>query len=65
MEEDEESYYPCVECEFPRKSLLIRGKLIPTLKIRFERFEQNELDSATMGEEQELDRRSTVDTMSV
>ena len=46
-------------------------QLIPPLEIRFERFEENKLDNATITEkededkeEQEQKRRSTVDTMS-
>ena len=53
---------PCVECEVPREFLLYTDKLMPPLEIRFERFEENELDSATI-----LDRGSwsTVDIMNV
>ena len=44
MEEEEESSYPCVECEVPRELLLYTNQLMPPLAIGFERFEVNELD---------------------
>ena len=46
VKEEEESSHPCVECEVPRELLLHNDKLIPPLEIRFERFEENELDNA-------------------
>ena len=45
------SSYPCVECEVPRELLLQTDQLMPPLEIGFERFEGNELDSATILEE--------------
>ena len=53
--EEEESSCPCVECEVPRDLLLHTDQLIPPLEIGFKRFEENELDSATILEE----RRNT------
>ena len=54
--EEEESSCPCLECEVPRKLLLHTDKLMPPLKIGFEKFEENKLDSATILEqEEELD----------
>ena len=41
VEEEDESSCPCVECEVPRELLLHRDQLMPPLKIRFERFEEN------------------------
>ena len=63
--EDEESFSPCVECEVPRELLLHRYQLMPPLEIGFERFDENELDNATILEEEQQKHRSTVDTMSV
>ena len=37
-----------VECKVPRELLLYTDQLMPPLEIRFERFEENELDSATI-----------------
>ena len=57
VEEEEESFCPCVECEVPRDLLLHRDHLMPPLEIGFERFEEYELDTATileqMSEEEE------------
>ena len=50
---EEESSCPCVECEVPRELLLYTDKLMPALEIGFERFEENELDNATIPEQQE------------
>ena len=63
VEEGEESYHPCVECEDPRELLQHTDQLMPPLEIRLESFEENEWDSATISEQPEC--RSTVDTMSV
>ena len=63
VEEEEESFCPCVECEVPKELLQYRDQLMPPLEIRLERFEENELDSATIPEQQQ--ERSTIDTMSV
>ena len=41
VEEEEESFCPCVECEVPRELLLHRDHLMPPLEIGFERFEEN------------------------
>ena len=41
VEEGEESYHPCVECEDPRELLLHRDQLNPPLEIGFQRFEEN------------------------
>ena len=62
----EESSSPSVECEVPRELPLHTNQLMPPPEIGFERFEENELDSATIPEEQEElgDPRSIVDTMS-
>ena len=49
--EEEESSLPCVECEVPRELLLYTDKLMPALEIGFERFEENELDNATIPEQ--------------
>ena len=49
--EEEESSCPCVEYEVPRKLLLHTDQLMPPLEIGFERFEENELDNATIPEE--------------
>ena len=65
MEEEEESSRPCVECEVPRELLLHTDQLMPPLEILFERFEENELDSATIPEKESEQQNSTVDTMSV
>ena len=46
----------CVECKVPQELLLHTDQLMPPLeleKIGFERFEENELDHATMQEEQQ------------
>ena len=51
MEEEEESSCPCVECEVPRELLLHTDQLMPPLEIGFERFEENELDNATIPEQ--------------
>ena len=51
MEEEEVSSYPCVECEVPRELLLHTDQLMPPLEIGFKRFEENELDNATIPEE--------------
>ena len=61
--EEEKSSYPCVECEVPRELLLHTDQLMPPLEIGFERFEENELDSAIIPEQPEC--RSTVVTLSV
>ena len=53
MEEKKESSRPSVECEVPRKLLLHTNQLMPPLEIGFERFEENELDNATILEEEE------------
>ena len=53
VEEEEESFHPCVECEVPRELLLHRDQLMPPLEIGFERFEENELDSATNLEQEQ------------
>ena len=52
-EEEEESYCPWVECEVPRELLLYTDQLMPPLQIGYKKFEENELDSATIPEEQE------------
>ena len=49
--EKEVSSCPCVECDVPRELLLYTRKLMPPLEIRFERFEENELDNATIPEQ--------------
>ena len=41
VEEKEESFHYCVECEVPRKLLLHSDQLMPPLDIGFERFEEN------------------------
>ena len=68
VEEKEESSRPCIECEVPRELILHIDQLMPPLEIIFERFEKNELDSATILEEQEHEEgeeyRSIVDIMS-
>ena len=51
MEEEEESC-PCVECEVCRELLLHTDQLMPPLEIEFERFEEIELDSAIIPEQQ-------------
>ena len=51
MEEEEESSCLCVEWEVPRELLLQREQLMPPLEIGFERFEENELDNATIPEQ--------------
>ena len=48
VEEEEESSHPCVECELLRELLLHTQQLMPPLDIGFERFEENELDNATI-----------------
>ena len=53
MEEEGESSRPCIECEVPREFLLHTDQLMPPLEIRFEKFEENELDSATIQEKQQ------------
>ena len=57
----------CVECKVPRELLLHTDQLIPSLEIGFERFEENELDHATIPEQEEQQEsdQSTVDNMSV
>ena len=56
VEEEEKPSHPCVECEIPRELLLYTDKLISPLEIGFERFEDNELDNATIPEEQKQQR---------
>ena len=51
VEEDEESSCPCIECEVPEELLLHTDQLMPPLEIGFERFEENELDNATIPEQ--------------
>ena len=41
----------CVECKVPRELLLHTDQLMPPLEIGFERFEENELDNATIPEQ--------------
>ena len=41
VEEEEESFSPCVECEVPRELFLHRDQLMHLLEIGFERFEEN------------------------
>ena len=53
MGEEDESSGPCVECEVHRELLLHTDQLMPPLEIRFERFEEIELDNATIPEEQQ------------
>ena len=53
MEEEEELSRPCVECEVPRELLLHTDQLMPPLEIGFERFEENELDSATIPQQEQ------------
>ena len=56
VEEEEESFRPCVECEVPRELLLHTDQLMPPLEFKkfgFERFEKNELDHATILEQQQ------------
>ena len=53
MEEEEESFCPLVECEVPRELFLHTDHLLPPLEIGFERFEDNELESATIPEQQQ------------
>ena len=50
---EEKLYCPCVECEVPRELLLHTDQLMPPLEIGFERFEENELDNATIPGEQQ------------
>ena len=45
--------HPSVEYEVPRELLLHRDQLMPPLEIGFERFEENELDSATNPEQKQ------------
>ena len=49
--EEEESSCLSVEWEVPRELLLHRDQLMPPLEIGFERFEENELDNATILEQ--------------
>ena len=51
VEEEEESFRPCVECEVPRELLLHTDQLMPPLKIGFESFEKYKLDGATILEQ--------------
>ena len=51
VEEYEESSHPCVECEVPRELIIHTNQLMPPLEIGFERFEENELDNATIPEQ--------------
>ena len=51
VEEEEESSRPCVECEVSKELLLHTDQLMPLLEIGFERFEENELDNATIPEQ--------------
>ena len=53
VEEEEESFCPCVECEVPRELLLHTDQLMPPLEIGFERFEENKLDHATNLEQEQ------------
>ena len=41
----------CVEYKVPRELLLHTDQLMPPLEIGFERFEENELDNATIPEQ--------------
>ena len=52
MAEEEESTHSYVEFVVPSKLLLHRDQLMSPLEIRFERFEENELSSTTILEEQ-------------
>ena len=52
VEEEEESSRPCVECEVSRELLLNTYQLIPPLEFGYKRFEENELDSATILEQE-------------
>ena len=47
-----------VECEVPRELLLHTDQLMPPLEIGFERFEENELDSATNPEQKQQEEYS-------
>ena len=49
---------PSVEYEVPRELLLHRDQLMPPLEIGFERFEENELDSATNPEQKQQEEYS-------
>ena len=51
--EEEESSRLCLECEVPRELLLHTDQLMPPLEIGFERFEKNELDHATIPEQEQ------------
>ena len=53
MEEEEESSHLCVEFEVPRELLLHTDQLMPLLEIGFEMFDENELDSATILEQEQ------------
>ena len=53
VEEEEKSSCPCVECEVPRELQLHTDQFIPPLEIGFERFEVNELDNATILEQEQ------------
>ena len=53
---------PCIVCEVPRELVLHTDQLMPPLEIGFERFEENELESATILEHEELDCRIRVPT---
>ena len=50
---DEESSWPYVECEVPREFFLHTDQWMPPLEIGFERFEENELDNATIPEQEQ------------
>ena len=50
VEKEEESYHLCVEFVVPRELFLQRDRLMPFQKIGFERFEEKELDHATIPE---------------
>ena len=43
--------YSTIECKVPRELLLHTDQLMPPLEIGFERFEENELDNATIPEQ--------------
>ena len=57
MKEEEDSSHLCVECEVPRELLLHTDQLMPPLEIGFERFEENELDNATILEEEQQEEK--------
>ena len=58
MEEEEESSPPSAECEVPKELLLHTDQLMHPLEIGFERFEENELDSATNPEQKQQEEYS-------